>query len=176
MNQEWRRLARCTEFHMEAPYAAEDTPEERSFIRLACGTCPVRVECLEWALQFDDPGVLGGLNRSQRRLEQKARRKQSLFSTELCGTDAGYFRHRRLPEKACDPCRSAHNAAMLAKAAERKRERLERLGAVERVPATDTGACGTSAGYQRHRVRHEEPCGPCRAAKAARSAGYKRAG
>jgi hypothetical protein len=31
-----------------------------------------------------------------------------------CGTDSGYFKHRRLGEKPCDPCRLAHNAAVSA--------------------------------------------------------------
>ena len=27
-----------------------------------------------------------------------------------CGTDSGYYRHRRQGEPACEPCRQAHNA------------------------------------------------------------------
>jgi transcriptional regulator with XRE-family HTH domain len=34
-----------------------------------------------------------------------------------------------------------------------------------------TASCGTTAGYERHRSRHEQTCGPCRlATKAARRA------
>jgi hypothetical protein len=35
-----------------------------------------------------------------------------------------------------------------------------------RDPPTDTGKCGTYAGYRRHLRRHQEGCGPCRAASA----------
>ena len=28
-----------------------------------------------------------------------------------CGTDAGYFRHRKLKEEQCQPCKDAHAAA-----------------------------------------------------------------
>lgn len=35
--------------------------------------------------------------------------------TGRCGTDAGYFRHRYLREDSCQPCRSAHSAAVVAR-------------------------------------------------------------
>lgn len=38
-----------------------------------------------------------------------------------CGTDSGYFRHRRSDEEACDPCKAAH--AAVDKAA-RRRQRV----------------------------------------------------
>lgn len=41
-----------------------------------------------------------------------------------CGTDGGYYRHRRvLLEEACKPCKAAHAAAMLA-LEQRKRARM----------------------------------------------------
>lgn len=173
VSQEWRRLAKCAALDPDAPFVNEDTPEERAFIREACNQCPVRTECLEWALQFDDPGVIGGLNRSQRRAEQRRRKQAATFSTDRCGTDAGYFRHRRLPEKACDACRIAHNAATAEKHVERKRAKRARLAAAERLPPSDTGACGTQAGYQRHHTRQQRPCDACRAASREASRMYK---
>ena len=35
------------------------------------------------------------------------------------------------------------------------------------LPPTDTGRCGTNAGYQRHRKRGEAPCRPCKDGKRA---------
>ena len=35
---------------------------------------------------------------------------------------------------------------------------------MSKPPPTDTGACGESRGYQRHRKRGEQACGPCLAA------------
>lgn len=37
----------------------------------------------------------------------------------------------------------------------------------------DVAPCGTDAGYQRHRYRKEEPCGPCREAHTSYRAGER---
>lgn len=43
-----------------------------------------------------------------------------------------------------------------------------------RGPATDTGACGTNTGYNRHTEARQETCEPCRAAQVAYRAAMKR--
>lgn len=48
---------------------------------------------------------------------------------------------------------------------ERERRRLK---AADQTPS-DTGLCGTSQGYQRHRYRNEQACAECRAATRLRS-------
>lgn len=35
------------------------------------------------------------------------------------------------------------------------------MSTATKLPPADTGACGTSAGYGRHRRRRELACGPC---------------
>lgn len=168
MSGEWRLLAKCATWDPDAPYAPEGSPEEDVFIRKACGRCPVRKACLEWALQLDDPGVIGGLNQTQRRAVQKEqagrRPKPVQWRPSGCGTSGGYFRHRRAGEKACEACRGAHSARDAANSRRRAGERL-----VPRKPPEDTGACGTGKGYQRHHARGQEACGPCTAAKAEQS-------
>lgn len=165
MRQEWRRLAKCTEMDPDAPFVAEDTAEERLFIRTACGECPVTAECLEWALRYDDHGVAGGLNRSQRRKVLREREGRP------CGTDAGYFRHRRRQEAVCADCTAAHTAAVVAAARKARKRRGPRL--IARVAPTDTGACGTGKGYQRHHARGENACDRCTAAKSEQTRQYK---
>lgn len=169
MSGEWRLRAACTTWHPDAPYASEGSPEEEVFIRKACGECEVRKACLEWALRFDDPGVIGGLNQTQRRAvqdEQASRRsKPAQWRPSGCGTGGGYFRHRRAGEKPCDACRTAHSARDAAN--EQRRRARERL--VPRQPPEDTGACGTGKGYQRHHARGQEACEPCTAAKTEQS-------
>ncbi len=44
----------------------------------------------------------------------------------------------------------------------------------ERRDATDTGACGTDAGYQRHQRANERPCDPCAAAHKSYRDAWKR--
>lgn len=67
-----------------------------------------------------------------------------------CGTDSGYYRHRRtLKEEPCDACKAAHAAA------------IRPVGAKRWSPAK----CGTDSGYFRHlRTLKNEPCDACRAA------------
>jgi WhiB family redox-sensing transcriptional regulator len=43
--------------------------------RLICQACPVRVECLEWALRHNELGVWGGVTEIARRRILTARRK-----------------------------------------------------------------------------------------------------
>ena len=36
---------------------------------------------------------------------------------EICGTDQGYYRHFRLNEERCEPCKAAHSKAKRARIA-----------------------------------------------------------
>lgn len=66
-----------------------------------------------------------------------------------CGTEAGYQRHYRKKEPACDACKKAHSEATM-----RKRR------SIPKAPMDPT-KCGTDAGYQQHRRRREEACERC---------------
>lgn len=90
-----------------------------------CAVCPVRVECLDWALANDvRHGVWGGLSDNERR--RLRRRAGDVPPTPApapaavpkaprqpvqCGTRPGYQKHRRNGEQACDPCRQANTDA-----------------------------------------------------------------
>lgn len=59
-----------------------------------------------------------------------------------CGTDGGYYRHRRRKEPACDECKAAHSVAT-------RRDRS--------LPTPPPKLC--PCGNRMHRSR--ELCGPC---------------
>lgn len=62
-------------------------------------------------------------NEARRERQRLARLRRSAKAGAKCGTDGGYYRHRRtLREDACDPCKKAHREAE----AQRKSRRLER--------------------------------------------------
>lgn len=75
----------------------------------------------------------------------KASRKMTPASDIRCGTVPGYYRHRRLKEPTCQPCRDAYIADARIKRP-RKRPPIE---------------CGTYRGYKKHRRAGETPCRPC---------------
>jgi len=73
-----------------------------------CTTCPVSELCLEYG-EMEQYGIWGGL---------AVRERRALRTTERppaeCGTDSGYYRHRRRNEDACDACKAAHTAVTVA--------------------------------------------------------------
>lgn len=78
-----------------------------------CQECPVKDECLDWALQNEDYGIWGGTTPTQRK-KLRAGTGMRLVAPEIavtispCGTPAGYAAHRRRGEVACQACREAH--------------------------------------------------------------------
>lgn len=71
---EWIRLAACRAVDGEVFFPVHEskpgqcpTGGEREAVAI-CGTCPVRVSCLGWALEVGEVefGVLGGLTASER--------------------------------------------------------------------------------------------------------------
>lgn len=76
-NHKWRKLAVCTDADLTHPFGDDDDPDEvsgqkaRMFAGSVCGMCPVRKECLAFALDFEAGsdyryGVFGGLLPHQR--------------------------------------------------------------------------------------------------------------
>jgi len=71
----WMELALCREYDPEMffPVATEDTAlgqAQRRAAKAVCAGCPVRSECLAFALDTEDPqypfGIFGGLSESER--------------------------------------------------------------------------------------------------------------
>lgn len=68
---DWIRRARCRDEDPELFFPIGTTGPAASQLARAkaiCRLCPVRVECLEWALETgQDAGVWGGLSEEERR-------------------------------------------------------------------------------------------------------------
>jgi WhiB family redox-sensing transcriptional regulator len=82
-----------------------------------CATCTVRTECLEAGLALDEPGIWSGTTDDQR---HGIPRPAGGIEHYGCGTNAGYHRHHRDGERACQRCLLAHAQYR----AMRERERL----------------------------------------------------
>ena len=85
-----------------------------------CGTCPVRVRCLEEAMAEEDGqnvpgrhGIRGGLDQWDRAelAGFKVTRPVSKRTGQIShGTHSGYDQHRNRGEQACEPCKAAKSA------------------------------------------------------------------
>lgn len=81
-----------------------------------CAGCPVRQECLDWALETQEPhGVFGGVDEGDRRrmLRQRGDLAQSGPGRPLapCGTRKAYDRHKRRGEPIDSACKAARYAS-----------------------------------------------------------------
>lgn len=133
VNDSFKEHAACRGMNPEYFYpsvgssvkAAKEVCNGRKPTRDKHGTepCPVRQQCLEYALQLPGPsfGIWGGKTERERR----AFKRDLLTSTEATirvtvkrrvehGTDAGYEHHRRRSETPCKACKEAHSKAVHA--------------------------------------------------------------
>lgn len=63
---DWMRRAACADMPTELFFPEIGKHPSKQAIR-ACASCPVRVDCLEYALGFDLlPGIFAGLTQKQR--------------------------------------------------------------------------------------------------------------
>ena len=82
-----------------------------------CFTCPVVMECQQYALANNEEyGIWGGMTPEQRRENTTPKRKRALVVS--CGTSSGYVKGCR-----CGLCRQAHSNAVRDY---RERKRLQR--------------------------------------------------
>ena len=73
-SHEWRSKAACRDSDVSVffPAGEEDAGEAKAI----CAVCPVRDECLEWAMATrQDDGVWGGLTEVERRRLRRRRRE-----------------------------------------------------------------------------------------------------
>ena len=78
---DWVRRASCRDEDPELFFPVGTTGPALDQVEIAkavCDRCPVRPECLEWALATaQDAGVWGGLSEEERRAIRRARRRDS---------------------------------------------------------------------------------------------------
>lgn len=125
----WRAAAACAGLDLSMFYT-ERTGTARAALAV-CAACPVRAECLADALDAERQvsiqeifGVRGGMSAIGRRKLLGAERTRAIRArVALCGTDSGYYRHRRERESPCDACKAAHAAAYVDR--RRRRDRFK---------------------------------------------------
>jgi WhiB family redox-sensing transcriptional regulator len=65
-DQDWRALARCAEIDPDLWFAVG--AREHKLAKKVCRACPVRTECLEYAMDVPvDHGIWGGMTERERR-------------------------------------------------------------------------------------------------------------
>jgi len=103
----WRDSALCAQTDPELFFPEKDG--RASIAKRVCLGCPVRRECLEYALANDERhGIWGGLSEKARR-DLKPRYVGGKPPAP-CGTTAAYQRHVRRGEPIDDACREASRA------------------------------------------------------------------
>jgi WhiB family redox-sensing transcriptional regulator len=80
----WVQQARCRDEDPELFFPIGSTGPAAVQVEAAkavCMTCPVRLDCLEWALATaQDSGVWGGLSEEERRALRRARRREAAIA------------------------------------------------------------------------------------------------
>jgi WhiB family redox-sensing transcriptional regulator len=80
----WIERAGCLDEDPELFFPVGSGPaalEQEAAAKVVCRDCPVRAECLEWALTTcQDAGVWGGLGEEERRLIRRARRRARIVT------------------------------------------------------------------------------------------------
>ena len=77
----WQDLAACREFSVESFYPPTD--QEGDEAKAICFTCPVREQCLEFALAVGERfGIWGGMTAQERRYLMARRRRAAQFPEE----------------------------------------------------------------------------------------------
>lgn len=103
-DEEWESQALCAQTDPEAFYPDKGGSTKQA--KDICLGCPVRLECLQYALDRDERfGIWGGLSERERRRLKRRQLAAPVFS-KLCGTLEGIEKHQRHHEQMCLPCRT----------------------------------------------------------------------
>ena len=122
MRPAWMKRAACRglpaeQFHPKRGAAT-------AHLKQLCSTCPVRHDCLDYAMiNGEKYGIWGGKSERQRRALRKGSdtttaadgtivKPVALVDATKCGTQAGYQQHHRHGTDPCEPCIDAHRAYM----------------------------------------------------------------
>lgn len=99
----WQQQAAC---HGMTALFFPTRGQDVKHVRHICAACPVRTECLDFALDNGiQHGVFGGTSERERRSLRRgdnAKRRRA-----ACGTRSGYYRHRAEATEPCQACRQA---------------------------------------------------------------------
>lgn len=100
----WMRDAACRGMDPELFFPEKGASWDVQEARGVCAGCPVRTECLTYAMDHTERhGVWGGTSERERR---RLRRGEALMEPRH-GTAAGYRAHSRAGTSPCEPCKAA---------------------------------------------------------------------
>ncbi len=108
LDSAWMDRAACRGANPTIFYT--DTPgrDTTGRARQICAGCPVRAECLVWAVQCDEQhGIWAGLDEDERRRLVRQLHTERIPHIDH-GTNAGFQTHTRLGVPPCARCRDAH--------------------------------------------------------------------
>jgi len=72
----WQERALCRQIGDAVFYPEKGQPVQQA--KRICAHCPVRIECLDYALAHDERfGVWGGMSERERRREARVRRREA---------------------------------------------------------------------------------------------------
>lgn len=112
---DFAKLGACRGMDSRIFYPERGT--DQGSVAALCENCPVRLDCLAWAVCHEKCGTWGGASeRTRRDLRKKLRitldtpghEWTQLGSEGGCGTVTGRRRHLTLGEPPCDKCREAY--------------------------------------------------------------------
>jgi len=77
---DWHNDAACREVGLEMFFDMDQLSAQAAQAKAICADCPVRAQCLEWALSFDyiddEYGIFGGTGPAERRRLRRQRRQE----------------------------------------------------------------------------------------------------
>lgn len=115
MTEEWRNKAACADADIDLFFPVSNQNNAYDAGRQYCARCPVRTECLDYALRSGSwHGLYGGMTPNQRQAEARRTgiKKRAYDSCQgVTGTTAGYYREKALGIPHCDECLAAYNKA-----------------------------------------------------------------
>jgi WhiB family redox-sensing transcriptional regulator len=86
MNQPWRAKAACNGLDPTIFYPQSEDDSDAEQAKSVCDQCPVRHDCLEYALGFrEKEGVWGGATERERRRIIRQRRRAAYAATAAGG-------------------------------------------------------------------------------------------
>ena len=101
-----RGLPRETLDRLFFPSTGQGNKIQMRQARQFCDNCPVKAECLDYALEHFEWGVWGGTSEKQRRNMRRVLSGKP--DTINHGTIAGHRQHARRGVPMCEPCREAN--------------------------------------------------------------------
>lgn len=106
-DHDWREAGLCAQTDPELWFPSKGGSSAHA--KLTCLRCPVRDECLTWALANpDQEGIVGGYSEQERKRLRKGERFAPVlprvrdFDCEGCGTDFRAKRARRFCTRHCE--------------------------------------------------------------------------